>query len=312
MPPRPQFLRQVLILFSNLRELSLHVKYPIFLPISVVQPVSTGSFIQEWEYCKYLPRKINIIQGNFSAHNFYSIPSAYFRSQMPMLTSKALPTITDPDHTALPQFTICSTESSFLPVIRFRVTDSSVTLPLVEIKLLELNCGILHLTRDSYHGTQTHKAILIDKCDEYINTTDTSYSLSSVTYFDASLCPVHLEQLSDACPNLKRLELYGNSQCLNSLEGLYSLAIHCKRLHTLNLWCIDEPDCRYTCSQLWEVLCTMHLIYISIEVWMVNNVDCNMFQNYTSLKVLEVKGKFSCTTDLSLLGSFSYIVPCVF
>ena len=46
--PKPQFLRQVLILFSNLRELSLHVKYPIFLPISVVQPVSTGSFIQEW------------------------------------------------------------------------------------------------------------------------------------------------------------------------------------------------------------------------------------------------------------------------
>jgi len=233
--PRPQFLQQVLILFSNLRELSLHVKYPIFLPISVVQPVSTGSFIQEWEYCKYLPRKINIIQGKFSANNFYSIPSAYFRSQMPMLTSKALPTITDPDHTA--QFTICSTESSFLPVIRFRVTDSSVTLPLVEIKLLELNCGILHLTRDSYHGTQTHKAILIDKCDEYINTTDTSYSLSSVTHFDASycsLCPVHLEQLSDACPNLKRLDLYGNSQCLNSLEGLYSLAIHCKRLHALN------------------------------------------------------------------------------
>ena len=223
---------------------------------------------------------------------------------MPMLTNKALPTITDPGHTA--QFTICSTESSFLPVIRFRVTDSSVTLPLVEIKLLELNCGILHLTRDSYHGTQTHKAILIDKCDEYINTTDTSYSLSSVTHFDASycsLCPVHLEQLSDACPNLKRLDLYGNSQCLNSLEGLYSLAIHCKRLHALNLWCIDEPDRRYTCSQLWEVLCTMHLIFISIEIWMVNNVDSNMFQNYTSLKVLEVKGRFSCTTDMSLLGS---------
>ena len=171
----PQLIQQVLILFSNFKELSLHVKYPIFKAISLFQPISTGSFIQEWENCNYLPRKLNIIQENFSAHNFYSTPTAYFWSQLPMLPSKTLPNITDPGHTAW--LSICYTESSFLPVvpvIQLRVTDSSVALPLIEIKLLDLNYGILHLTQDSYHGAiraKVHKAILIDKCDEYFDTT---------------------------------------------------------------------------------------------------------------------------------------------
>ena len=56
---------------------------------------------------------------------------------------------------------------------------------------------------------------------------DTSVTnLTSVTYFDASCCrvlyPGHLEQLSIACPNLQRLDLWGNSNCLSNLQGLHT------------------------------------------------------------------------------------------
>ena len=77
-------IQQVLILFSNFKELSLHVKYPIFKVISLFQPISTGSFIQEWENCNYLPRKLNIIQENqFSAHNFIVLLQHIFGHSCP-------------------------------------------------------------------------------------------------------------------------------------------------------------------------------------------------------------------------------------
>ena len=157
--------------------------------------------------------------------------------------------------------------------------------------------------------------MLIGGIDEYIDTSVTS--LTSVTYFDASywgcLHPGHLEQLSIACPNLQRLDLFGNSECLINLQGLHSLANNCKSLQALNLLRILVSDHEYDCLQLWEILCIMKLTdhELAIEAWMINVCDnrnsnlpllssrdsnvaikrqklIDMFQKYSNLEVLEV------------------------
>ena len=188
--------------------------------------------------------------------------------------------------------------------------------------ILGLEDDILLLTEGSYCDKIVHKALLAIagtiESDEYIDTSVTN--LASITQFDASYCtslyPGHLEQLSIACPNLQRLDLWGNSKCLSNLQGLRSLATNCKSLQELNLWGVDGIDCEYSCLLLWEVLCTMRLIQLGIEAWMIDvhdnrNAavaansppspgDCTaaikhqklteMFQNYTTLNVLEVRG----------------------
>ena len=79
---------------------------------------------------------------------------------------------------------------------------------------------------------KVHKGLLQDGNVEHLDTSITS--LCFVTFFDASHCSSlysgHLEQLSIACPSLERLNLYGNSMCINTLQGLQSLAINWKNL----------------------------------------------------------------------------------
>ena len=177
--------------------------------------------------------------------------------------------------------------------------------------------------------------MLIGGIDEYIDTSVTSPT--SVTHFDASCCsslyPGHLEQLSIACPNLQRLDLFGNSECLNNLQGLHSLANNCKGLQALNLLRIHVSDREYDCLQLWKILCVMKLTQLAIEAWLINVCDSrnsnlpplssrdssvaikqqkliDMFQKYSSLQVLEVDDIGYCSfndisdNELSLVSYF--------
>ena len=190
-----------------------------------------------------------------------------------------------------------------------RVTNSSVFLSSVKASkygILGLDHDVLHLTEGSCRGKKVYKAMLTGTNNEYIDTSVTS--LSSVTYFDASCCrvlyPGHLEQLSIACPNLQRLDLSRNSNCLNNLQGLHSLADNCESLQGLSLIDVHVDNCEYDCVRLWEILCTMRLTQLAIEACMINisgtsivgdhSVQAkrqklnHMFQTYSSLQVLEV------------------------
>ena len=169
----------------------------------------------------------------------------------------------------------------------------------------------LHLTQGNGN---VHKALLIGGIDEHVDSSIAS--LTSVTHFDASHCgglyPGHLEQLSIACPNLKKLDLCGNSNCLNNLQGLHGLVNNCKNLQALNLKKIYAHNSEYDCVQLWEILCAIHLIQLAIEAWMIiirssrdptlpssssvgQSVAVNkhrlitMFQKCLTLQVLEVE-----------------------
>ena len=266
--------QQIFVLSSKLKELSLFLLYN----------KEVQNFLREWADLNYVPRKLNIVfHGNGFIHHLWSILRS-LQSCVSTLRSKTLPTNIESGHSAW--FNICfkrSTDfSSVVPAIQLRVINSSVILPSVKASkygILGLEYDTLHLTEGSYCGKKVHKALLTGTINEYIDTSVTS--LLSVTYFDASYCkvlhPGHLEQLSIACPNLQKLDLFGNSKCLNNLQGLQSLANNCKSLHALNLWCVvaevGEVDHDYSCSQLWEVLSTMHLVQLAIEDWMIDVED---------------------------------------
>ena len=256
------FIQQIFMLSCNLKELSLHFGIYVPLPHYLQQ-----LWLEEWANFNYVPRKLNIV-STYS----HSI-STTLQSCVSILRSKTLPKIFESGHIAW--FNICFKSSiDFLPVVpalQLQVTNLSVVVPSVKAS----KYGILGLDYDTIHltevGKNVHKALLTGTNDKYIDNSVTS--LTSVTYFDASYCrnlyPGHLEQLSFACPNLQRLDLSHNSKCLGNLRGLHSLANNCKSLQGLNLRYIHKLDCEYSRLQLWEVLCTMCLIHLAIEVWMI-------------------------------------------
>ena len=247
--------QSILKLSSNLKELSLHYSRSILWFCTQMR-----EGLEEWANFNYLPRKLNIVVRDRPRMMSNIISSLHLCFST--LRDKKLPNISDAPNIAW--LNICFNRttgfSPVLPYIQVRITDSAVALHSVKASkygLLGLNMDMLHLTQGNHHGKQVHKALLIGGIDEYIDTSVTS--LTSVTYFDASyyssihhssLYPGHLEQLSISCPNLQRLDLYGNSECLNNLQGLHSLANNCKGLRALNLLRIHVSDREYDCLQL--------------------------------------------------------------
>ncbi|XP_065908495.1 uncharacterized protein [Dysidea avara] len=126
-------------------------------------------------------------------------------------------------------------------------------------------CMVMYLERH-----QTHDYI-VDKTMDY--RIGRFGNLSCVTHFDLSCCfslrSGHLEQLAVACPNLQRLNLQGCYHCLESLQGLQTIASHCHNLQGLNLFgictCVSKAEDRSNQTRLWEILSNMKLIHLGVE-----------------------------------------------
>ena len=324
-------MQQIFKLASNLKELSIYHRLRHYR-VSPQWSLEWSKWIEQWVNLNYLPRKLNVVVGLCN-------PSYFLKACLTVLKNKKLSKVLDLPNVAW--FNICLQKStdfvSVVPYIQVRITDSSVTLPSVRSESLGLDLPwkdlphesdqIFHLPQGSYHGKKVHKVWLramIDGIDKYIDNSVTIASLTSVTYFanDAlwSLLPEHLEWLSIACPNLQRLDLSGNARCLSDLQGLCNVAKNCRNLQYLNLSGIVEEDIDpqiygITCDldELWEILCTMHLIGLSVEVWMFRwGCSEDMFQNYLSLQALEVTCHPFCSShyDLSLVSCLSSITSC--
>ena len=326
------FIRQCFMLSYNLKELSLH-----FEQSTIWFSISMQKWFEEWANSNYVPRKLNIIVDR----TLIMEDDPFMHSLqlcVPILGNKTLQKSLESKDTAWVNifFKTLADFSLTIPFIQLQVTDSSVVLSSVRASkygILGLDDDALHLTEGSYRGKKVHKALLTGTNNEYIDTSVTS--LSSATYFDASYCkvlhPGHLEQLSIACPNLQRLDLTRNSDCLNNLQGLRSLADNCKSLQGLSLREIHMHHSEHGCIQLWEILCTMHLTHLAIEMCMINIYgsrggmllasaarDCNagvkreklihMFQRYSSLQVLEV-GTQQAEQQLQTYESYACYIP---
>ena len=306
--------QQVFKLANKLKELTIYCRSDLSLDDEMPK------MIEHWANSNYVPRKLNLVFTHFE--KLYHTLDCLKHNCLPVFKNRKLSKCLDLPNTAC--FSICFKKStdfvSVVPYIQVFFTDSTLTFPAVrggplglDMVLFKRNppeiARVLHLTQGYYHGKKVHKALMIqgiDDIDEYIDNNGTS--LTSVTYVDASSClrnPSHLIYLSDAFPNLQRLDFSGNGRCLRDLEGLRSLAKNCRNLRCLNLKGINKKDFtppeghvtvrydetyNYDRQALWEILLTMQLTELSVEGWMFSSLSTYMFQEqeYPSLQALEV------------------------
>ena len=118
-----------------------------------------------------------------------------------------------------------------------------------------INGKVIHQLKEPYIRSEEDSLITSRLCCNV-------GTLNFVTDFDASRCGLlsgHLEQLSVACPNLERLNLKYNRNCLESLKGLRSIVNQCHHLQGLNLDRIHVEGIQNR-IQLWELLSEIKML----------------------------------------------------
>ena len=137
----------------------------------------------------------------------------------------------------------------------------------------------------------------------------------------------HLEQLAIACPKLQRLNLQYNLECLRNLQGLRTIADHCKNLCGLNLTCIPIANVQSQIA-LWGILADMKLTYLVIHVCffhpVINSASyeqqmIELFQTCSRVQALQLDDYLSdhmcqecnkCDVSWSLLSYFLSLKYC--
>ena len=199
-----------------------------------------------------------------------------------------------------------------------------VDLPFVKASkfgILGLDRDLLVLTNCIYNGKILYKAKIThygfrSVRDDMLN--DNINTLNFLAEFDFAHCGLihsgHLEQLAIACPNLQRLNLTGNEQCLSSLQGLQTVAECCASLSGLNLMHIsvnkveDQVD-------LWKILSGMKLTHLAVEVCMFQpawNREhlVSLFKKFSRLYGLQLNAIYlyeSCEECMDFGGQWSLL-----
>ena len=113
----------------------------------------------------------------------------------------------------------------------------AATPPLIQLS----DHGILGLPYDTFNFTEydhygkirhsitcvTHYSLYEVK-EHHFNCISNLYSVSNVDFTSMDIYPGHLEQLAIACPNLERINIEGNLNCLQNLKGLHAIVDKCK------------------------------------------------------------------------------------
>ena len=205
-----------------------------------------------------------------------------------------------------------------LPVFQIELGQTA-TLPVVNADI----CGFSHtqfliLTDGTLRNQVVYKASLRQfRLPVQVNDRFTNFECIAefdASYFDAN--SDHLERLAFACPNLQRLNLHRNKQCLKSLRGLCTIANSCHNLQGLNLMGISVTNVENQ-AQLWIVLGDMKLTHLAVDLCILlpsaeeNKIELtNLFQKCVYLQALEsfvtcdgCTSAFSCSS-LSILSHF--------
>lgn len=192
-----------------------------------------------------------------------------------------------------------------LPMFQLQY-GSNATLPFVKastVGLLGLSKDLILLT-DGACGDKTMYKAEIDKTaydTHNIVCSDSKVgTFSLVNELDLSRCDVqsdHLTKIATACPHLQRLNLQINQPRCLSIEGIQMIARHCCDLKGLNLSGIPVKDIQF-CIKIWEILSTMTLTYLSINILffsrplteddMYKEQLSTLFKRFKTLRALEL------------------------
>ena len=200
----------------------------------------------------------------------------------------------------------------------------SVTFPFFELRtrglLYHSYKRVFYLNEFNYNGTLRHtitQACPPGNCVQSVPVNNTT-CLHSVCYIDLSRAPVNsdnLKQFAIVCPNLRRLNLEDDNDCLKDLQGLHAIVHTCENLEGINLAGISVSQVE-SFELLWALLSSLKkLTHLAIELCLMKHDDVNqqqlikMFKTFRSLKALEIscgylKGCVECTNTTDFLFSY--------
>ena len=285
--------------------------------------------LSEWVHLGFQPPNLSVVLNEFtkpSSLRYMLEQWSQWNSQIPA------------GHTAY--YKLYSTEcnlrdvSSAAPVFQLDFGQTA-TYPLVKSSnfgLFGFGDDVLLLTNSTSTRKVVHKASVKPSdpniCGYYEFSCPSSLcckvsSLSFVTDFTARDCELlsgHLEQLSVVCPNLERLNLRGNTKCLESLQGLRNIVDHCHNLRGLNLenvhikkrWCLGLCEAlNENCMELWEVLSEIKMLnHLRIEMCTMKpfmEVDVCSQHSFVELAL-----KFVHLKQVDLMESYDDQTTCIF
>ena len=188
----------------------------------------------------------------------------------------------------------------------------------------------LQLTDGTHGGKIVHKVSLgvLDENPIVLREDQLNHSIKNLEFvsdFDISFSGIlyseHLEKIAMECPNLQRLNLKHNRDCLRSLDGLRAIATSCCKLRGLNIMNISVEEVENH-TQLWEILSDMNLSQLGVEMCIllpavrgVPQKVIRLFQKCTNLQALETSYFVckSCLLDKSQieLSHFSSLQHCI-
>ena len=256
-----------LLQIDGLKELTVYVV--------IAQKQQTESFciscVQKWIEKGFVPRNLNIVTNAFADQLQVSFLESWIQwnATLPMGHTACLKLYDD--------FGFTRNLSPVFPMAQLEFSQTA-TIPFVKANnfgLLGLNNDLVLLNSCVYNGKAAFSANIVFSDDEFYFVHDSMLKrsvtdISFITDFNFALCESlhsgHLEQLAIACPNLQRLNLESNDNCLRSLQGLQKIAQHCSDLRGLNLRFIPF-DVVESHEKLWEFLSDIKkLTYLALKV----------------------------------------------
>ena len=208
-----------------------------------------------------------------------------------------------------------------VPLLRFKFGPDA-TPPLIQLNnhgILDLEDNIFFISEYDHNGVVRHTITpsFSLKCssivnEKHFNSTSHTQSFSCIDLSCAKVCSNHLEQLAVACPNLQRLNLKGNVNCLEDMQGLHAIVSICQSLEGLNLAGISVSSVE-SCLLLWESLSSLkNLTHLAINLCVLKPCDLddackckliNVIAICHSLRALEIHCHFNHLVKCCSIGS---------
>ena len=216
-----------------------------------------------------------------------------------------------------------------MPVRKFQF-GSAATPSLIQLNsygIVGLSHGMFYLSEYNHCHIVKHTVTPIRPFDnwylslvkeQHLNHINQLHSVSYINISHSNIHSNHLEQLAIVCPNLQRLNLKGNVNCLKELQGLHAIVNTCQNLEGLNLAGIPVSSIESNVL-LWELLSSLKkFTHLAINLCTLKPCDhddadrqkfIEMFKGLHSLKALEihchhVKHCVKCNSNTELLFSY--------
>jgi len=294
-------IRELLMLVSDLKELTIKVW------VTDIGLRFVHYWVDYWISERYAPQNLNIVISS----------SGYFDSYTDALCNSWLSSNPKSPHGCSGHVKLYNTLkvplNFFPPLPEFQLDFGQIVSPFVKassVGIQGLKDDILLVTDCIHGGKVTSEEPLTDVSGILNHSIDSLDFMITFAVHDNLFCSQQLIQLAVACPNLQRLNLHYNKNCLKHLNGLRVIASFCQNLRGLNLMGISVEEVENQ-TQLWEILSDMKLTHLAVELCvLMPSVDneqklIGLFQKCTNLQALESHESKPVNKNMLILSHLS-------